>query len=133
MQPNPLRAMSLTAEAAPTAVRRYLGRLVTLMVGLFVFSYGLTMTLGSGLGLGPWDVLHQGLSRHSSLTFGQAGIAVSAVVILASFLIRIRPGVATICNMLFVGMFIDAILASPFAIDVRQGSLIERALVDLGG
>ena len=115
------------------AIRAYAGRLATLMLGLFVFSFGITMTLGSGLGLSPWDVLHQGLSRHTSLTFGQAGIVVSALVILASLLVRLLPGVATVCNMLFVGLFIDAILASPFALDARRGSLVERALLDLGG
>jgi uncharacterized membrane protein YczE len=108
-------------------------RLVLLMVGIFVFSYGLTMTLGSGLGLGPWDVLHQGLTFHTSLTFGQAGIVVGAVVVLASLLLRIKPGIGTIANMVGTGLFVDAIIASPLMLDARERSLPEQVLLDLGG
>jgi uncharacterized membrane protein YczE len=127
------RPSTLAGLARLGGAASYAGRLGILMLGLFVFSYGLTMTLGSGLGLGPWDVLHQGLSFHTPLTLGQAGIVVSALVILASLLVRIKPGVATVANMLFVGLFIDGIIASPFWIDVRHASLLERALVDLCG
>ena len=41
----------------------YAGRLVVLVAGLFCFACGIVLTLHSGLGLGPWDVFHQGLSR----------------------------------------------------------------------
>ena len=39
------------------------GRLVVLVAGLFCFASGIVLTLHSGLGLGPWDVFHQGLAR----------------------------------------------------------------------
>src|SRR5262245_42605517 len=61
-------------------------------VGLFVFSYGITMFLGAGLGLSPWDALHQGLSLHLPLSFGQASILVGGLLILVCLSLRVRPG-----------------------------------------
>src|SRR5689334_21918562 len=106
----------VTARLVRTAVIGYVARLALLVLGLFVFSYGITMTLGSGLGLSPWDVLHQGLSLHSPLSFGQSSIVVGGLVILACLLLRVLPGVATIANMVLVGVFIDLLVAHHLAI-----------------
>src|SRR5438128_1849169 len=68
---------------APTrlAVWRYALRLALLMLGLFTFSCGIVLTSGAGLGLSPWDVLHQGLSLHTPLSFGRSSIVVGGLVI----------------------------------------------------
>src|SRR5260221_1414499 len=39
-------------------------RLVRCVVGLFCFGLGISCFIAAGLGLAPWDVLHQGLSEH---------------------------------------------------------------------
>jgi uncharacterized membrane protein YczE len=104
-----------------------------LVVGLLVFGYGITMTLGSGMGLGPWDVLHQGVSLHTPLSFGQASVITGVVVILIGLCLRVRPGVATVCNMGLVGLFIDFVLANGLMIDVRGGPLVARIALDLAG
>ncbi len=111
----------------------YLARLALLVWGLFVFAYGITMTLGSGLGLGPWDVLHQGLSLHTPLTLGQSSILVGGLLILTGFLLRERPGVATVFNMVLVGGFVDLILAYGLALDARHEPFLVRLALDLGG
>ena len=38
-------------------------RLFLLVLGLFMFAAGIVAMLESGLGLSPWDVLHQGLAE----------------------------------------------------------------------
>ncbi|MDQ2886799.1 MAG: hypothetical protein M3Y39_12040, partial [Chloroflexota bacterium] len=53
---------------------RYLGRLLIVIFGLFVFSVGDICTYRSAVGLGPWDVLHKGISLHTPLSFGTASI-----------------------------------------------------------
>jgi uncharacterized membrane protein YczE len=66
--------------------------------------------LESRLGLGPWDVLHQGLARHSPLSFGTANITVGVVVLAAAVLLGARIGVGTVANTLLVGTFVDLLL-----------------------
>jgi uncharacterized membrane protein YczE len=59
------------------------------------------------------DVLHDALRLLSPLTFGQAVIAVSVVVVLASLALGIRPGPGTVANVLLIGAFTDALLTTP--------------------
>lgn len=80
-----------------------------LMVGLFCYSLAISITVRAGLGLGSWDVLHKGLSLHTPLTFGQAGQVTGLIIILASLVLGIRPGLGTLANMFFIGFWIDVI------------------------
>src|SRR5436305_13013916 len=96
----------------------YAYRLVVVTFGLFLCSVGIVCTYRSALGLGPWDVLHKGVSLHTPLTFGQASILTGAVVILVGLMIKIRPGIATILNMLLIGVFIDLQLRSNWLPDL---------------
>jgi uncharacterized protein len=101
---------------APPRIRGGLGfRLVVLVLGLFVFAAGIVALLDSGLGLSPWDVLHQGIARHTQLTFGEANIAVSVVVVGAAWLLGATIGIGTIANALLVGGFVQ-LLSSPHAV-----------------
>ena len=40
-------------------------RLVSLVGGLFLFAVAIVLLLESRLGLSPWDVLNQGIAKHS--------------------------------------------------------------------
>jgi uncharacterized protein len=109
--PRPAPADMVKIPNPPPDTRklpRYLGRLAMLMAGLACFALGAACTYRAHLGLGPWDAFHLGLSRHLPLTIGQATILVGGGVILVSLLGGVRPGVATIANMIFVGLFFDA-------------------------
>jgi hypothetical protein len=50
------------------------------------------MLVLAGLGLDPWDVLHQGLSRTFGLGIGTLAILLSLVVLVAWWPLRLRPG-----------------------------------------
>jgi uncharacterized membrane protein YczE len=102
-------------------------RLLNLYVGLILFGLSLGLMIESGLGLGPWDVFHQGLAQHLHLSFGWIVIAVSAVVLLAWIPLRQRPGVGTISNVVLVGAAADAALAvlpTPTALAARSAVLV---------
>ena len=85
-------------------------RLVQLFVGLALYGVSLAFLLRAGLGLAPWDVLHQGLAGLLGATVGQMVIAVSFVVLLLWIPLRERPGFGTIANALLVGAFVDLTL-----------------------
>ncbi|MGZ3625969.1 MAG: YczE/YyaS/YitT family protein, partial [Ktedonobacteraceae bacterium] len=109
----------------------YARRLFVVIFGLFLCSVGIVCTYRSGLGLGPWDVLHKGVSLHTPLSFGQASMLTGALVILVGLMIKIRPGVATILNMLLIGIFIDLQLRSNWLPDLSATQWPLRLFVDL--
>jgi uncharacterized membrane protein YczE len=85
-------------------------RLVQLFVGLALYGVSLALVLRAGLGLAPWDVLHQGLAGILGTTVGQMVIAVSFVVLLLWIPLRERPGFGTVANAVLVGVFVDLTL-----------------------
>jgi uncharacterized membrane protein YczE len=92
---------------APPRIRGGLAaRLAVLVGGLFLFALGIVAFLESKLGLSPWDVLHQGIAKHSPLSFGEANIAVSVVVVTIAWLLGARVGVGTLANAVLVGGFV---------------------------
>ncbi|MGD2060775.1 MAG: hypothetical protein PVF87_07920 [Acidimicrobiia bacterium] len=78
-----------------------------LLVGLVLFGVGIAMMLQSGLGLTPWDVLHQGLAEQFGLTVGIWSILVSFVVLLLWIPLRERYGLGTLLNAIIIGVVID--------------------------
>ena len=87
-------------------------RFVKLVFGLFIYGVGLAMMVDAQIGIAPWDVLAQGISIQTGLSFGQATVFVSALVLLTWVPLRVKPGLGTIMNAIFVGVFAD--LALPF-------------------
>ena len=92
---------------APPRIRGSLGlRLLVLLGGLFMFALGIVAFLESRLGLSPWDVLHQGIAKHSPLSFGEANIAVSVLVVSIAFLLGARVGIGTLATILTILKFV---------------------------
>lgn len=86
-------------------------RLIQLITGLVLFGVGIGLMLQSGLGVPPWDVLHQGLAIHLGLTVGIWSIIVSFVVLLLWLPLRERFGIGTILNAVIIGLMIDVTAA----------------------
>lgn len=86
------------------------------------------MLLGS-LGVDPWDVFHQGLSRRLGLGVGTWALIVSAAVLLLWIPLRQRPGLGTVSNAIVIGLTIDAMLA----VFHTPHSMTLRWLLTLGG
>jgi uncharacterized membrane protein YczE len=86
-------------------------RLVSLLVGLFLFALGIVCQLESKLGLSPWDTLHQGIAKHTPISFGVANICVGAVVLAAAWALGAKVGLGTLANVVLVGGFIQGLTA----------------------
>jgi uncharacterized membrane protein YczE len=91
-------------------VNRIPRRLVQLFAGLLLYGVSLALVLRAGLGLAPWDVLHQGLAKRTGVSIGVVLIVVSFVVLLAWIPLRQRPGFGTLANAVLVGVFVDLTL-----------------------
>ena len=86
-------------------------RLAQLFAGLVLYGISDSMLLLAGLGVDPWDVLHQGLARRTGVPTGTWAIIVGAIVLLLWVPLRQRPGLGTLCNVVLVGTVIDVTLA----------------------
>ncbi|WP_405106156.1 hypothetical protein OG559_20855 [Micromonospora sp. NBC_01405] len=91
--------------------QRPVRRLTQLYAGLLLYGVSMALMIRSGLGLDPWDVFHEGLSRLTGLSFGTVTIAVGALVLLLWIPLRQRPGLGTVSNVLVIGLVVDATLA----------------------
>ena len=80
-----------------------LPRLPGLLVGLVVFGVGIALMARAGLGLGPWEAFHQGISRLTGLELGTVSILVGIPILAAWWPLGERPGVGTVLNIVFIG------------------------------
>ncbi|MER7769931.1 hypothetical protein [Kitasatospora sp. NPDC096140] len=95
----------------------------------------MALMLRSGLGLDPWDVLHQGLQRSIGLSVGAWVTICGALVLLLWIPLRQRPGPGTVANVLVIGAAMDLTLrvvdgfaVLPVRIAVMAGAIVLNGL-----
>jgi uncharacterized membrane protein YczE len=89
----------------------YPARVLYCLVGLALFGMAIALTVNAGLGLGAWDVLHQGLADRLGLGIGTAAVIVGVAVLVLWVPLRQRPGLGTVLNAVLVGLFLDGWIA----------------------
>jgi uncharacterized membrane protein YczE len=97
----------VTILALVPADRRSL-RFLQLFAGLLLYGFSDGLLVNANLGLDPWDVLQQGLSRTIGLEIGTWSIIVGAFVLLLWVPLHQRPGVGTVANIVVIGLAINA-------------------------
>jgi uncharacterized membrane protein YczE len=93
-------------HAAPRLRGGRAARALWLVTGLFLCALGIIAFLESKLGLSPWDVLHQGIARHTPLSFGIANEVVAVVVLFVAWSFGGKPGIGTVANAVLIGGFV---------------------------
>jgi len=78
-------------------------RIGQLLVGLFLYGFGISLMVRAGIGVSPWDVLSQGISLRTGLPFGLITNIIGALVLLLWIPIRQKPGIGTVLNVLLLG------------------------------
>ncbi|MEU3367086.1 YczE/YyaS/YitT family protein [Streptomyces pseudogriseolus] len=109
--------------------RRLVRRLFQLYAGLVLYGASSALLVRSGLGLEPWNVLHQGLSERTGLSMGVVLTALGAAILLLWIPLRQRPGLGTISNVLVIGVAMDATLA---VVPNAHGLAVRVALMAAG-
>jgi uncharacterized membrane protein YczE len=111
--------------------RDFWTRFVQLQLGLVGFGFSLALMVRSRLGLGPWDVLHQGLARVLDTSIGLVVIGTGGLVLLLWIPLRQRPGIGTLLNVVVVGLVVDgslSMLSNPGTLLLR-GVFISAGIV----
>ena len=104
-------------------VREVRLRLVQLYGGLILYGISSSLLVLANLGLDPWDVFHQGLSRTFGLAIGTWAIIVGVVVLVLWIPLRQRPGIGTASNVVLVGLTMNVVLGHvhpPHLLSVRS-------------
>ena len=106
----------------------YLRKILIATAGCAIVGLGTVLMLQSKLGLNSWGILHQGISLHTPLTFGQASQALGFAILMVCMAFRVYPGVGTFINMYFCGLFMDlfkrAEIPIPGMLCARAGYLV---------
>jgi uncharacterized protein len=103
------------------------------VTGLFLFACGIVSLLQAGLGLAPWDVLHQGIARNTPLSLGATIVGVSVLVAAAAWRLGGPLGIGTVLNAVLVGVFVDALLALEAVSTLASADSTARAALLLAG
>ena len=101
-------------------------RLSQLFAGLVLYGISMAFLVESSLGLDPWDVFHQGLTRHLPLSFGLVTAITGVVVLLLWLPLRQRPGIGTVSNVIVIAVSVDvalAVIPQPTGLPARSALL----------
>jgi len=91
----------------PLNVRPKLSTILALVSGLWIFGTGEAILIDAGIGVSPWTVLAQGISKQVDWTVGMATFVVSFLVLFLWIPLRETPGIGTILNAILIAMSID--------------------------
>ncbi|GAS95080.1 integral membrane protein [Mycolicibacterium canariasense] len=114
-------------------MRGGIARAALLLVGLVGYGLSMAMMVRAGLGLDPWDVFHQGLTRHTPMTIGTATAVVGVIVLLAWIPLRNKPGIGTVANVVVIAVTVDAglaLLAAPESLPARIALMLGAVLLN---
>ena len=104
-------------------------RILRCITGLALFGLGISCFINAELGVAPWDVLHQGLSRKTGIPIGIIIEILGVVILLLWIPLRQRLGLGTMLNAVEIGLVVFLIGDHLPRTDV----LVLRVLVMLGG
>ena len=80
---------------------------IRIAAGLFVFAFGVHLTIFAHIGLAPWDCLGMGIALHTPLNYGLSMTAVSVLILCADLLLGERIGFGTVIDALLTGNFVQ--------------------------
>jgi uncharacterized membrane protein YczE len=86
-------------------------RVTQLFAGLVLYGISMAFMVESGLGLNPWDVFHQGVSKTTGISFGWVVLLTGIPILLLWIPLRQRPGFGTVANLVVIGFVADGALA----------------------
>jgi uncharacterized membrane protein YczE len=104
-------------------------RLPGLILGMLMVGAGVACMARSGLGVGSWEVLHQGIARMVGVQMGTISIALGIPVLAVWWPMGERPGVGTMLNLVLIGTTTNVGLG---LISPVTGPVAEMALAAVG-
>ena len=90
--------------------KRFAIRLLNMVSGVFLYAFGIAMTIKANIGYAPWEVFHVGLALTTGMTIGAASIIAGIAVVVLVTALGEKFGLGTLASMILTGVFIDIVL-----------------------
>lgn len=85
--------------------------LFMLVLGLWLFGTGEAALIAANIGVAPWTVFGQGISKTFGISIGWATFFISVAVLTLWWPLRSRPGLGTIMNIVVIAFSIEAMIS----------------------
>jgi len=85
-------------------------QLIQVFSGTSLIGIGISLNYLANLGLGPWGVFHDGLSKTLGISYGKTIIITGVAVMLLWIPLKQKPGLGTIVDIFLVGSVADLII-----------------------
>ena len=89
-----------------TKIRQF----IQVFSGTSLIGIGISLNYLANLGLGPWGVFHDGLSKTLGISYGRTIIITGVAVMLLWIPLKQKPGLGTIIDIFLVGIVADVII-----------------------
>ncbi len=89
-----------------TKIRQF----IQVFSGTSLIGIGISLNYLANLGLGPWGVFHDGLSKTFGISYGRTIIITGVAVMLLWIPLKQKPGLGTIVDIFLVGIVADLII-----------------------
>lgn len=89
-------------------------RYFKLIMGLFLYAVGVVISINAGFGYSPWDAFHKSMSAILNIQIGTVSMIIGFIIILIGLTMGDRPGIGSISNMFFLGMFTNIVINLDF-------------------
>ena len=125
--------LGVVSFPSPAELRQ---RLPRLLAGIVVLAGGIALMLQARLGVSAYDVLHQGLSKLTGLSFGTVVVLLGLAILVVWIPIGQRFGIGTVVNTVTVGFIVDAfvgVLPAPGALALRWPMLLGGIVITAFG
>jgi uncharacterized membrane protein YczE len=86
---------------------RLVERLARCVAGLALFGLGIACFVRSELGLGPWDVFHQGVAEQLDVSIGTVVVGTGLALLPVFIALGVRLGIGTVLNTIEIGLTLD--------------------------
>lgn len=101
----------------PTSPRPVAVRILLVILGTAISSYGYLVTAAAGVGNGPLFAVQEGLVARTGLSTGTASMVLAAVFVALALVLRAPLGIGTLVIPVVAGLWIDALAPLTLSFD----------------
>jgi uncharacterized membrane protein YczE len=116
--------LAFRSQVVAISARRW----AMLASGLLCFGVGVAVMVQAGLGLSPWESLHQGISYRTGIPIGTVSILLGVPILALWLPLGERLGVGTVLNVVVIGLVTNLTLPLLPKFNTLGWQLVEMVL-----
>ncbi|MBR0235778.1 MAG: hypothetical protein IJQ37_04910 [Clostridia bacterium] len=85
----------------------YIKRVLMALTGMFIYAFGVFLTIRADVGIAPWNVFFMAISNKLGVSFGAVTVVINIIILCAALGLKEKIGLITILDTLISGPFVD--------------------------